>query len=76
MIFEGQQRLPALSDFSMIKAFLKTDIKYCILVDFQLAEIGDIIQELKNEIGLKDDKIKELKREINLLKYNIENRNI
>jgi len=48
MIFEGQQRLPALSNFSMIKLFLKTDIKYCILVDFQLAEIGDIIQELKN----------------------------
>jgi len=28
MIFEGQQRLPALSNFSMIKKFLKTDIKY------------------------------------------------
>ena len=47
MIFEGQQRLPALSNFSMIKKFLKTDIKYCILVDFQLAEIGEIIKELK-----------------------------
>jgi len=46
-MFEGQQRLPALSNFSMIKKFLKTDIKYCILVDFQLAEIGDIISELK-----------------------------
>ena len=48
MIFEGQQRLPALSDFSMIKAFLKTDIKYCILVDFQLAQIGDVIELLKS----------------------------
>jgi len=48
MIFEGQQRLPALSNFSMIKAFLKTDIKYCILVNFQLAEIGTIITELKS----------------------------
>lgn len=47
MIFEGQQRLPALSNFSMIKKFLKTDIKYCILVDFQLAEIGEIICDLK-----------------------------
>ena len=49
MIFEGQQRLPALSNFNMIKAFLKTDIKYCILVDFQLAQIGDIIEMLKSE---------------------------
>lgn len=48
MIFEGQQRLPALSNFSMIKSFLKTDIKYCILVDFQLAEIGNIIADLKS----------------------------
>ena len=48
MIFEGQQRLPALSDFSMIKTFLKTDIKYCILVDFQLAQLGDIIEMLKS----------------------------
>lgn len=48
MIFEGQQRLPALSNFTMIKTFLKTSIKYCILVDFQLAQIGDIIELLKN----------------------------
>lgn len=47
-MFEGQVRLPALSNFSMIKQFLKTDIKYCILVDFQLAEIGDIISDLKS----------------------------
>ena len=49
MIFEGQQRLPALSSFSMIKQFLETDIVYCILVDFQLAEIGQIIEDLKNK---------------------------
>ena len=49
MIFEGQQRLPALQNFSMIKKFLKTDLKYCILVDFQLAEIGGIIEELKSK---------------------------
>lgn len=48
MIFDGQQRLPALGNFTMIKQFLKTDIKYCILVDFQLAQIGDIIAELKD----------------------------
>lgn len=47
MIFEGQQRLPALSSFSMIKDFLKTDIKYCILVDFQLAELKDVILHIK-----------------------------
>jgi len=48
MIFDGQQRLPALSNFSMIKKFLNTDIKYCILVNFQLAELGEIISELKS----------------------------
>lgn len=48
MIFDGQQRLPALSNFKLIKEFLKTDIKYCLLVDFQLAEIGPIISELKS----------------------------
>jgi len=47
MIFDGQQRLPALSNFTMIKQFLKTNIKYCILVDFQLAEIGSIIADIK-----------------------------
>lgn len=47
-MFDGQERLPALSNFSMIKRFLKTDIIYCILVDFQLAEIKEIIDELKN----------------------------
>ena len=49
MMFQGQERLPALSNFSMIKAFLKTDITYCILVDFQLAEIGNIIEDLKEK---------------------------
>jgi len=48
MIFDGQQRLPALSNFAMIKKFLKTDIVYCILVNFQLAEIGPIIADLKS----------------------------
>lgn len=48
-MFEGQQRLPALSNFNMIKAFLKTDITYCIIVDFQLAQIGEVIEMLKNK---------------------------
>jgi glycerol uptake operon antiterminator len=48
MFFDGQTRLPALANFNMIKQFLKTDIVYCILVDFQLAELAEIISDLKN----------------------------
>ncbi|MGS0971671.1 MAG: glycerol-3-phosphate responsive antiterminator [Candidatus Izemoplasmataceae bacterium] len=48
MIFQGQRRLPAISDFKSLKKFLKSDLVYGIIVDFQLAEIGDIIEEFRN----------------------------
>lgn len=47
MTIEEQKIIPALSSFKSIKEFIKTPIKYCILVDFQLAELEDIILELK-----------------------------
>lgn len=39
--------LPAISDFKRLKYFLKTDFPVCILMDFQLAELEDIVNELK-----------------------------
>jgi len=48
MNIEEQKILPALSSFKSIKEFIKSSIVYCILVDFQLAELEDIILELKS----------------------------
>jgi len=48
MIFQGQNRLPAISNFKSLKKFLKTDLLYGIIVDFQLAEIEHVIKELKD----------------------------
>ena len=47
MTIEEQKILPALSNFKSIKEFIKSSIEYCILVDFQLAELEDIILELR-----------------------------
>lgn len=47
MIFQGQTRLPAIADYKALKKFLKSDLLYGIIVDFQLAEIGDIIEQFK-----------------------------
>lgn len=48
MHIEEQKILPAISNFKQLKIFLKSKITYCILVDFQLAELEDIVLELKN----------------------------
>jgi glycerol uptake operon antiterminator len=47
MIFQGQKRLPAISDYKSLKKFLNSDLLYGIIVDFQLAEISDIIDQFK-----------------------------
>lgn len=47
MNIENQKVLPAISNFNQLKAFLKSSITYCILVDFQLVQLEDIIAELK-----------------------------
>ncbi|PAT01282.1 hypothetical protein CI105_07435 [Candidatus Izimaplasma bacterium ZiA1] len=46
-MFNGQTRLPALSDFKAIKKFVKSDLEYGILVNFQLAELKSVIDTLK-----------------------------
>lgn len=38
---------PAISNFKTLKEFLKSPIKSCILMDFQLAELEEIISDLK-----------------------------
>lgn len=38
---------PAISNYKTLKEFIKSDIQTCILLDFQLAELEDIILELK-----------------------------
>lgn len=48
----NQKILPAISNFKDMKIFMNSDITYCILMDFQLAELGSIIEELKS-IGKK-----------------------
>lgn len=47
MSIEQQKILPAISNFNQLKSFLKSSITYCILVDFQLVQLEDIISELK-----------------------------
>ena len=47
MHIEDQKILPALSNFKSIKEFIKSKKIYCILIDFQLAELEDIVLELK-----------------------------
>jgi glycerol uptake operon antiterminator len=48
MNIESQKVLPAVSNFKALKVFLQSDIEYCILMDFQLAELEDIVKELKS----------------------------
>jgi glycerol uptake operon antiterminator len=48
MHIESQKVLPAVSNFKALKIFLQSDIEYCILMDFQLAELEDIVIELKS----------------------------
>lgn len=47
MIFQGQKRLPAISNYKTLKKFLSSELLYGIIVDFQLAEIGDIIDQFR-----------------------------
>lgn len=46
-MFNGQMRLPALSDFKAVKRFVKSDLEFGILVNFQLAELKSVIDTLK-----------------------------
>ena len=46
-MFQDQKILPAISNFKNLKEFLKSDYTYCIIMDFQLAEIEYIIKDLK-----------------------------
>ena len=47
MHLEDQHIIPAISNFKDLKAFNKSSIEYCVLLDFQLAELEDVTNELK-----------------------------
>lgn len=46
MTLTEQQIIPAISDFKSLRKFIKTDISYCVLMGFQLAELHHVVQEL------------------------------
>jgi glycerol uptake operon antiterminator len=58
-----QTIIPAISDFKSLRLFTKTDIKTCVLMGFQLAELHHVIEELhqnNKEVILHIDLIKGL----------------
>jgi len=47
MNFNNQIVLPAISNYKDLRLFTKSDLEYCIIIDFQLAELVHVIDELK-----------------------------
>ncbi len=47
MSLEKQQILPAISNFKDLRVFIGSDNEYCVLLDFQLAELDSVVEELK-----------------------------
>jgi len=47
MTIDNQKIIPAISNYKELNLFKKSDLVFCILVDFQLAELEDIVLELK-----------------------------
>lgn len=45
----SQSVLPAISNFKDLRKFLKTDLEYCVLLDFQLAELHNVVEEVKDQ---------------------------
>jgi glycerol uptake operon antiterminator len=43
----NQTIIPSISNFKTLKIFLESSLEYCIIVNFQLAEIHYIIEEIK-----------------------------
>lgn len=48
MHFEQQRIVPAISNYKQLKVFLTASLTYCVLLDFQLAELNEVIHELKH----------------------------
>jgi glycerol uptake operon antiterminator len=44
-----QKVIPAIENYKTLKLFLKSDIEYCVLLDFQLVELDEIIFQLKQQ---------------------------
>jgi len=43
-----QKIIPAISDYKKLEKFLKSDLKYGILMNFQLAQLEDLISKMKH----------------------------
>ncbi len=46
-MLNGQRVLPAISSHKALKTFLKTDLDYCLIMSFQLAQLSDLIKIIK-----------------------------
>ena len=46
-MFEQQKIIPAISSHQDLKQFFKTELTYGILMNFQLAQLYDLVQEMK-----------------------------
>ncbi|OQX93423.1 MAG: hypothetical protein B6I17_02775 [Tenericutes bacterium 4572_104] len=44
----NQRIIPAISDYKKLEYFLKSDLKYGILMNFQLAQLEDIVEKMKH----------------------------
>ncbi len=44
----NQRIIPAISDYKKLEYFLKSNIKYGILMNFQLAQLEDIVEKMKH----------------------------
>jgi len=44
----NQKIIPAISDFKKLNQFLKSDLQYGILMNFQLAQLEDLIAKMKH----------------------------
>lgn len=47
MRIEDQHIIPAISNYKDLKTFLASNIKTCVILDFQLAELDQVVAELK-----------------------------
>jgi glycerol uptake operon antiterminator len=47
MLLENQKIIPAVSNYKQLKQFIESTLTYCVLLDFQLAELDTVVKDLK-----------------------------
>lgn len=48
-MFDSQRIIPAISDHQALETFLKSDLQYGILMNFQLAQLPRLIKQMKDQ---------------------------